>query len=293
MSVPGFPRHLLVSACLLLAIAGHAQTQAKCKFTTFSPPSGYYLAGVSGIDIHGIIVGELETTDTLQTVAFTRSASGVYTTYTAPNSSATYFAKRNDSGVTVGFFQDTNDNSHIHGLVRHGGSSAVVNYPGAPSTWLNGINNLGTIVGSYTASSASVNGFELQNGAYTVLQFPGALGTTPYGISDNNVVVGAWNDAFNYHGFTLENGQYQTLDHPQGTLGTVLEDVNKSGVIVGNYEAGDDFFVAFLYKNGGFENVVYPGSRNTVVGAINNNGVIAGQIYFENANSLGYTAVCQ
>ncbi len=134
---------------LVSGVISAAQTQAKCTFSTFSPPSGYYFTSVSGIDSQGNIVGQLETADTLHTVAFTRSAAGVYGLYNAPNSYTTFFTDRNSSGVTVGFFQDTNYHTHIHGLVRHGSSTVIVNYPGAPSTWLSGINNLGTIVGNY------------------------------------------------------------------------------------------------------------------------------------------------
>jgi hypothetical protein len=132
-------------------------------------------------------------------------------------------------------------------------------------------------------------GFQYTKGRSTRLQYPGALSTSPYAISNSGIIVGTENDAFTYHGFVLRNGNYYRLDHPKGNLGTILEDVNRSGVIVGNYETGDVDFYGFLYKAGNFEEVVYTGPR-AVVGAINDGGVIAGQLY---GPGLAYTAVCQ
>jgi hypothetical protein len=61
---------------------------------------------------------------------------------------------------------------------------------------------------------------------------------------------------------------------------------------VGNRLAADNS-LGFIYENGIFENVVYTGAKYTVVGGINNNGLISGQIYLTASNSVGYTAVCK
>jgi len=62
--------------------------------------------------------------------------------------------------------------------------------------------------------------------------------------------------------------------------------------MVGNHlSANRDF--GFIYENGDFTSIVYPGARNTKAGGINNNGLISGQVYFTGNNTLGYTAVCK
>jgi hypothetical protein len=68
--------------------------------------------------------------------------------------------------------------------------------------------------------------------------------------------------------------------------------VNIAGIIVGNRLSADWAF-GFIYKNNSFASVVYAGAKATTAGGINNNGLIAGQIYFSQTNTQGYTAVCK
>ena len=271
-----------------LAFGQASETQANCTFSTFEPPSGYIFSAITGIDAAGTVVGQIENTNTLQAIAFTRTPDGNFTTYAAPNSYTTMWTKKNNFGVTVGWFQSTVD-GNVHGLVMKDGTVSVKNYPGAQSTWLSAIDDASEVVGSYLKPGSGDTGFLYAKGKSTLLQYPGALSTSPYGISNSGIIVGTANDAFNYYGFVLRSGKYSRLDHPKGNLGTVLKDVNRSGVIVGNYETGDVNFYGFLYKAGNFEDIVYPGARATV-GAINDVGVIAGQLY---GPGLAYTAVCQ
>jgi hypothetical protein len=88
-----------------------------------------------------------------------------------------------------------------------------------------------------------------------------------FGINDNGVVVGRYSKTplsgytpF-YHGFIFRNNIYHTLDHPTGFShsGTELNDINSSGVIVGNWLSRDPRIGTylehgFIYKNGKFEN---------------------------------------
>ena len=271
-----------------VAFGQASETQANCTFSTFQPPAGYYFSAITGIDLAGNVIGQLESTNGLQEIAFTRTPDGHFLTYAAPNSYMTMWTKRNNAGVTLGWFQSTVD-GNVHGLVQQGAKVSVKNYPQSQSTWLSGINDANQAVGSYLKTGGEDTGFLYSNGRATNLQYPGALTTSPYAISNSGIIVGTENDALTYHGFVLRSGTYYRLDHPQGNLGTTLKDVNRSGVIVGNYETGNADFYGFLYKSGNFENIVYPGAR-AVVGGINDQGTIDGQIYDVN---LAYTAVCQ
>jgi uncharacterized membrane protein len=286
-------KFILTGLCgLMVPLLSHGQTRAQCRFSSFSVPSGYYLAGVSGITSSGVIVGQLES-KRFKVVAFVRHPDGSFIVYQAPNSYSTWFSKRNDGSVNVGAYQDNNYNSHVHGFVLHGSRFVAVNYPHAAATWLSGINKQGSIVGSYVLSNSQGNGFKLDNGKYTVFHYPGAVATTPNAISDNGVIVGAYASGDLFYGFILRNKTYRRVNHPQSVLGTTLTDVNSSGVIVGEYDDAEEYLHGFIYKNGKFENLVYPGSRNTFAGGINNNGVIAGQVFFQDGSSKGYTAHCK
>jgi hypothetical protein len=64
------------------------------------------------------------------------------------------------------------------------------------------------------------------------------------------------------------------------------------GVTVGCYR-DELFFHGFIYKDGVFKNVIYPGSRNTFVQGINNGGLITGLAFFEHGTSKGFAASCK
>jgi hypothetical protein len=95
-----------------------------------------------------------------------------------------------------------------------------------------------------------------------------------------------------FYGFILRNKTYRQVNHPQSVLGTTLTDVNSSGVIVGEYDDAEETYTP-SFANGKVENLVYPGSRNTFVGGIHDNGVIAGKVIFQDGSSKGYTAHCR
>lgn len=157
------------------------------------------------------------------------------------------------------------------------GSKVVqVDYPGPqPSTWLYGINKSQSIVGSYIIwpnGNFTTGGFELQNGKYVQIKYPGSNFTFPFAINNNGVVVGAYSStAFGipylaYGGFILQNGTYKAINNSQGNSqdGTQLNDINDSGEIVGNWISLDNQNLnvphGFIYKNGVFKALKYPGA---------------------------------
>ena len=276
---------------LLLCAVSHAANQASCTFTTFSAPTGYSLAQVNGVSDDGTVVGQLEDNNSGSFVAFSRSAAGKFTVFAAPKSAFTWFNRRNLVGVNVGSYLDTAATPHVHGLSQSGASYVEVNYPNATHTWLYGINGAGAVVGNFSKGTA-IKGFKLENGTYTVIRYPNALMTTPQAINDNGLVVGSYFDGTLYQGFSWKNGAYKTIDYPNARFGTVLTDVNSSGVVVGNHLSADHAF-GFIYQNNTMANIVYAGAKNATAGGISKNGLISGQIFFTQTNTLGYTAVCK
>jgi probable HAF family extracellular repeat protein len=289
MALPRLASAVVIALVLLTSLT-HAQN-ASCTFDTFSAPSGYTLSEVQGVSDDGTVVGQLINNKTLAIVGFMRSSGGVFTEYAAPSSSSTWMFGRNGSGTNAGYYQDAKNPEYIHGFTLQAGKLAVVNYPKANNTWLFDVNLLGAAVGSFSASPSLTKGFMLLNGNWTTIAYPGAQATYAMAINDNGAVVGSYATTLD-NGFLWQNGKFTTINHPLGKYGTVLNGINNSGVIVGNRLNGDRDF-AFLYENGGFKYIVYPTGDYTLVGGINNNGLISGQIYLKGTATLGYTATCQ
>jgi uncharacterized membrane protein len=286
------PRTLAVALLLsLLPSSSFAATQAACAFTTFSAPLGYTLSEVDGVSDDGTVVGQLENKSSLALAAFVRTASGKFTVYAAPKSSMTWLYGRNANGVNVGFYLDTASIPHVHGFRLQGTQFSAVNYPFAANTWALGINQLGAVVGAFSKASGR-KGFRLANGTYTAIAYPGALSTFAQAINDSGDIVGSYSSSPVNHGFLWQSGKFTTIDYPFSKYGTVLTGVNKTGEIVGNHISADHNF-GFIYQNGVFKNIVYSGAISAMAGGINNNGLIAGQIFFTGGSRRGYTALCK
>lgn len=289
MNLPRSISAVLVTLALC-STAMHAAT-ASCTFETFSAPTGYTLTQVAGVSDDGTVVGQLVNNQSQQFVAFMRSTGGTFTEYTAPKSLTTWMYGRNGSGMNAGSYQDTAYPENIHGFQLQGGNLTVVNYPKANNTWLFDVNQLGSAVGSFSNNPSLTEGFLLVNGTYTTIVYPKAQATYPFAVNDNGEVVGSYTTTVS-NGFSWQNGTFTIINHPKSKYGTVLTGVNNSGVIVGNRISADKSF-AFIYENGVFKNIVYPGGSYSLAGGINNNGLISGQIYLTGGSTLGYTAMCK
>lgn len=280
---------MLATLTLLISFASvsHA-TQASCTFNTFDVPSGYTLNLVEGIGDDGTVVGQLIDNKTQSLVGFMRSQGGNFTIYSAPKSSTTWLYQENATGTNSGSYLDSK--FKVHGFTLVNNQFTAVNYPGAANTWVFGVNHVGALTGSY-GGGASIKGFLLANGNYTNIAYPKGAITYPMAVNDNNAVVGASITGTMSSGFLWQNGTFTTINYPKSKYGTQLTGINNTGVIVGNRISADKAF-AFLYENKTFKSIVYQGASFEVVGGINNNGVISGQIYYTQTKTLGFTATC-
>lgn len=288
---------LLLTAVSLLTLTSIAvaQTTATCTFTYFTMPSPYNASFQNnGINDFGTTVGWASSATDFNPEAkgFIRQPGGSMTLYQVPGSYYTYLNRRNYYGTSVGFFLQTS-NSQPQGLVvtKYLAHSAL-NFPGAFSTVVTGINKWNTIVGYYVAQPAGYqHGFKYANGKFTTIDYPGAVNTIVSGVNDSNVLVGQYvnvNMENPPHGFTWWNGQYQTID----SSATYVQphDINNAGTIV----------IApniLLYKSGAEKTVVVPGAYETDVYGINNVGQVAGQASFTSDNLhftwKAFVAKCQ
>lgn len=285
------PRHTLLAVFLSLLLLSPAfgGTKASCTFDTFDVPSGYTLNTVEGIADDGTVVGQLIDNKTQIPVGFMRSSGGDFTYYSAPKSSMTWLYQQNGTGTSSGSYLDSK--YLVHGFTLVNGNFGAVDYPGADNTWVFGVNHVGALTGSY-GGAGSVKGFMLVNGQYTNIVYPKGAITNPMAVNDSNAVVGSSLTGNFSSGFLWQNGNFTTINFPKSKFGTVLTGINNVGTIVGNRISADKAF-AFLYENNTFKSIVYTGAKFEVVGGINNNGLVSGQIYLTGTKSLGFTATCK
>jgi len=286
-------RHFIsavIVALLLPTAVMQAAQNASCTFDTFSAPSGYSFNTVQGVSDDGTVVGQLVNNSSQQYMAFMRSASGVFTEYTAPQSTTTWLYGRNAAGINAGSYQD--NLGKIHGFLLQGSTFTAINHSGSANTWIFDVNQLGAASGSYSASSSVVKGFMLANGKCTTIAYPNSQVTYALSLNDNGQVVGSYASGFVNYGFSWQNGTFTGINYPKAKYGTVLAGVNNSGEIVGNHLSSDKSF-GFIYVNGVFKNIVYSGASYTMAGGVNNNGLVSGLIVLSGTNTLGYTAVCK
>lgn len=154
---------------------------------------------------------------------------------------------------------------------------------GAASTLINGVNNSGTLVGTwFTSQCASSFGFvEDPGGQPTTFSFPGTTVTFPSSINDLGTTVGAFIDNNGVpHGWVRSpGGNFTQLDDPAALgAGTVAFGINDPGVTVGFYLDPSNASVmhGFAYEHGTFTTVDYPGAASTALGALNSAGAIVG-----------------
>jgi hypothetical protein len=158
-----------------------------------------------------------------------------------------------------------------------------------------GINNHRDIVGACNGRSPIGFVANPQSGSFTLLAVPGALTTWGTGINDLGQVVGFYANPVeppfccflpprHLHSFFWDRatGEYRTIDNPLAELvggWTRLTGINNKGQIVGHYNTlrnvpSEEF--QFIYDNGTFTPVEFPGADQTHIEGFNNNSQILG-----------------
>jgi uncharacterized membrane protein len=143
-------------------------------------------------------------------------------------------------------------------------------YPGNFS--FSAINDAGQIVGT---NSSTQRGFVFANGVFTTIP-----GTNPVGINNPGQILEGPNGSA--PGVLVTNGVSMTLPNVPNTAFTHYTGLNDAGALVGFYETLDGSAeLGFLYANGLFATVSFPGSFGTRAFGINDAGQIVG-MYFPN-----------
>ena len=179
--------------------------------------------------------------------------------------------------------------SSIHLAYGAGYNFITVDYPGAVSTNLNGINNSGQTVGSFGSSTWPYTyGFiRDSSGNFTnTLTYQNAFVTDPRGINNNDTIVGTYMVNIETppqyggypQGFQYQGGVYNQITYP-GAPSTWAHGINDSGTIVGANDIDPTNYRHAFVKNGvNFQSLDILGAFQSGANGINNSGQIVGFI---------------
>jgi hypothetical protein len=264
-----------------------AELSASCTFTFFPLTTTLsngtvFSMSPNGVNDFGTVVGTGFTNTTpVNNFGFIRQPNGSIKLVKGTIS----LVDRNDLGVSIGY--------DASGQVLVDSSGAItplqLNFKNG-GFFTRGINNWGSIVGSYNTTSG-VFGFKLWSGGGVKLGFPGASSTFPTSINDHGLIVGGYfvgsgGGQLPQNGFIYNQGSWATLSYP-GSLFTDLVGVSNNGVIVGN---ATDLDLAFRYENGKFKTIVAPNGAGVIVNGISPRfGLIVGTAGLKG----GFVAQCQ
>jgi len=124
----------------------------------------------------------------------------------------------NDSGDIVGNSAQSSvfpGNNAGFFLPANGGAPGHIAYPGAAFTYVNGINDQGTIIGSYFNGAHSTFGFTEKNGIYTPFSVGGGDFTEATSLNNRGDVTGYYATlGVSATGFLIRNSVLTTFSVP-------------------------------------------------------------------------------
>ncbi len=207
------------------------------QFTTIDDPSGGNATDAQGTNDAGQIVGYYRDSNGLFHGFLLNG--GTFTTLDDPSGFETIAVGINKMGQIVGYYDSPGAR---HGFLYSGGQFTTIDPPLTVGySTVNGINDMGQIVGEYRDAGGRTHGFLYSGGFYTTLDDPlaGSIGTEAFGINDMGQIVGDYFDSSNHqHGF-LETTVPNTPPPGGTTADMILRGSNMSPAVAGQYEIYD------------------------------------------------------
>jgi len=256
----------------------HGFTDAGGTLKQYDVPGGrgHFSTSLFGIDNNGDLAGSANGQ------GFVRIA-GVITMFYGSGTDLTYTYGINDSGVAVGQYFDSNNNSH--GYMWQAGTVTEIVYPGALQTACEGINNNGEITGYYIDSAKVGHGFTLNGGVYATSDLPFIEG-----VSNNGSYAG------NYvgppgvtYGYVVSPVSFKpSTIKIRGAQSTSTFAVNNAGVLAGQYTNAKGVIHGMMLNGTTVTNIddANATAGTTVCNGINNNNQIVG--YYINSTTNQY-----
>ena len=215
----------------------HGFTYENGAYTTVDFPAAAHNYAF-GINDAGSIVGSLSYVLPQGPYSATLRENGVWSAYDFP-AHETDGRDINVHGHIVGIYND-GVGTPDHGFLKVGSNYTSIDYPGAPITYVFGLNNAGTVTGTFMDNQGFVRGFIYSGGNYTQLTYPNAADTIVTDINNNNMIVGWKVEGGKTIGFTFKSSKYRPVIVPfAGTTSTRARGLNDAGAIVGTYTGPD------------------------------------------------------
>lgn len=269
-------------------------TAAPYRFTPFDAPgvnqacSPFECQYAVGINDEGTIVGAYFDADHLL-VGFLRDSAGSFTVIDHAG-----VVGINDTGHVVGNLPYSIDLRRTGFLREASGLSTPIQFPGAWSTSIIGINDAGQILGTYASDGRSRAFLREPTGDFTTLDFSGlGLNLVENGLYSENtlVLLTGLNDRGEIVGDVVGSGVGGTFVRDSTGAFTMLDEIlnlsttgiNDSGQIIGI--VNEDGVRGFVRDSDGRQTVFeVPGASRTEPRGINDAGQIVG--YFQ--DEFGY-----
>ena len=286
----------LLGFVLVVVLASSASFGAEYRYSKIQVPNSVDTLA-QGVNARGDVVGYYDDS-TGNTYTFLLR-NGVFSTIASPNGTSIQARAINARGDIAGGLQDAKGE---HGFVLSGGQFTIIDHPGALSTTVEGINNAGDLTGTWTGAQGNQRGFILKSGKFQEISVPSSVRTDVYMARDNGrVMVGDTVTSDGQHGFVRDaSGQFTIFD-PPGTLTpcTFARYTSERGDIAGAFaivNSSDECnsfpnTQGFVLRQGQYTFINFPGSSNTFVQTINDDGVIVGIFVDAQGTLHGFKAV--
>jgi hypothetical protein len=179
----------------------------------------------------------------------------------------------------------------LHAVLAHATYVVTrVDYPGALTTDVRGINNDGRIAGYASFDNVTDFGFTYRDGVFTPLPpMPFVAGAFAHGINDAGAVTGGTEEASGGRGFVLTAAGYHFFSKPLW-LNTTGRAISNSGLVTGYADDGAGTLSGFIYDpaTGVFTDVDIPGSTFTIVQGMNAAGQVVGSAVIPGSGANGF-----
>ena len=284
----------------------------------FSPPlhaAGYRFVQIDfpgaawtatyGINARGHVVGRYFDADDVSHSFVLRN--GEYTSIDVPGAAEMFAARGiNARGDIVGNYVDSE--GITLGYLLSDGEFQRIRYPGAEITLLSSINNAGDIVGLFFDEQTDTEAHFIRKGSrFHEVKFPEGL-INPFvraAMDNGRVLVGTvyLESDGGGHGFVRTGrDEFEIIDYPgQDVPCSHVRYMNEGGDMVGEFvevESVEDCTHdaaasshGYLYRDGEFTALDYPGASGTKTFAINSDRVIVGTYFEEDGTAHGFKAV--
>ena len=272
---------LILFICLTTCFTGHAIAQGGTEtptadyiFETIEVPGVDFLEVTASNDF-GDYAGNTRSPDGEKTIGFTL-IDGVFTTYDFPGSLKTSFYAFDNAGKAAGHYKDTD--GLYHGVIMQDGKLTQYDFPDAVETHIYGLSDeTGALSGNIVDEAGVTHAFS----GDLIITFPGAVATYGDFVNAAGAVVGSYVDADGMpHGFIRNpDGSFTTIDIPETPNLDFLfvNTITDFGVVAFRAKAVNDILRSYiLLPDGVLYEVRIPGSVNTVVRNVNQDGSIIG-----------------